>query len=137
MCGSSGTGILSLPLLSRSRPPACRTRQPSCSPRTKGEGGAVDPAVSQAKFDRDVAHLLPESNNFVRENGWEFQEHTWPLLRVVLTHPTSKRAVGFRFTFDEWDDLPPSLSLYDPTTGVELGWDKWPQGGWNAGNVHP
>lgn len=97
----------------------------------------MDPAVSRRKFDREVALFDPKNADALQLDGWELLEATWPALRVVFTHPKTRRRVGFKFTFDGWDQSPPSLGLFDPEGGGELPWEKWPQGGWSVGNSHP
>jgi hypothetical protein len=97
----------------------------------------VDPAVSERKFNRELETLRGDASGFVAAGGWEIVSATFPGLSVIFPHPRSKRRVGFGFQFDCWDEQPPSLALFDPETKAELAWDKWPQGGWSAGNAHP
>jgi len=97
----------------------------------------VDPAVSQRKFDREIELLQGDASRIVKEVGWEITAVSFPELAVIFTHPRSNRRVGFRFYCDGWDEQPPSLSLFDPETKIELPWDKWPQGTWSVGNPHP
>lgn len=96
----------------------------------------MDPAVSKLKFSREVDDLR-ESAAVAFAGDGEIRAAEWPVLSLVFTHRRSRRAVGFHFRFDEWDDLPPSLLLFDPATGVELPWASWPLGGWSAGDHHP
>ena len=97
----------------------------------------MDPAVSRVKFEREAVELRPAANQLVLHEGWEYQEIAFPVVKVVFTHPTSRRAVGFRFHFDKWDAEPPSLALYDPKAGEDLPWSEWPQGGWAVQGSHP
>src|SRR5262245_52806576 len=97
----------------------------------------MDPAVSQRKFNREIELLRGETHTIVQAAGWEIAEATYPFLAVIFTHPRSQRRVGFRFLCDDWDELPPSLALFDPKAKTELEWAQWPQGGWNAGHPHP
>lgn len=97
----------------------------------------MDPEVSKLKFAREQEAIAAASSDFAKSRGWELLPSDYPLIRVVLTHPRSKRRVGFRFLCDGWDEQPPSLSLFDPDTDAELPWERWPQGGWAAGNPHP
>ena len=61
----------------------------------------------------------------------------YPILAVVLPHPKTNRRLGFRFLCDDWDDQPPSLTLFDPATPKEeLPWAKWPKAGWDVGDRH-
>jgi hypothetical protein len=97
----------------------------------------VDVEVSKLKFNREKDLLLGEGKDFVAAQGWEIIEFEYPILAVILTHPKNKRRLGFRFLCDDWDDQPPSLSLFDPASPkVELPWAKWPQKGWNVGDRH-
>lgn len=109
--------------------------------------------VSRLKFAREMARLA-EAGTFVRTRGWEVVRAEYPLLEVVFSHSRSGRRIGFRFSFDGWDQEPPSLVLFEPAPknhgagigdGVATGkpatmrilpWSKWPQTGWNAGE-HP
>jgi hypothetical protein len=97
----------------------------------------VDPAVSRRKFDRELELIRTQAAGFVEAAAWKLIDTTYPILAVAFTHPRSKRCVGFRFLCDDWDELPPSLSLFDLETGEELPWEKWPQQGWSVGNPHP
>jgi hypothetical protein len=97
----------------------------------------MDPAVSEMKFSRELEILCDVARAFVAAGGWEIAIARFPQLSTVFTHPRSKRRVGFGFRFDSWDEQPPSLALFDPKTKAELPWDRWPQGGWSAGNAHP
>jgi len=97
----------------------------------------VDPAVSERKFNRELELLRGDASGFVTAGGWEIASATFPGLSVIFPHPRSKRRVGFGFQFASWDELPPSLALFDPETKAELPWDKWPQGAWAVGNPHP
>lgn len=95
----------------------------------------MDPAVSKLKFDRDADGLRGIAP--VLAGGWDIRLAEWPTLTLLFKHPRSQRTVGFTFRCDEWDDLPPSLNLFDPDTGQDLPWGRWPQGVWSVGNPHP
>jgi hypothetical protein len=97
----------------------------------------VDAEVSRLKFGREVEYIRTHASDFVAGMNWEVARAEHPVFSVVFAHPKTGRRVEFRFTCDDWDDLPPSLSLFDPDTGDELGWDRWPQQGWSAGPTHP
>lgn len=97
----------------------------------------MDAAVSRKKFERDAAPFAPGAAEPLCFDGWKVQDVTWPTFSVVFTHPKSRRPVGFRFLFENWDQEAPSLGLYDPATGETLPWEKWPQGAWSVGNPHP
>jgi len=91
--------------------------------------------VSEKKFHRELDVL--RSYNGVAAVASEIVAARFPELRMVFIHPSSRRRVGFQFQFDDWDQQPPSLALFDPETNSTLVWEKWPQGGWHAGNPHP
>jgi hypothetical protein len=95
----------------------------------------MDPTVSKLKFDRELDGLRAFAP--VVGDPWNIRSAEWPSLHISFRHPRSQRSVGFAFAFDEWDDLPPSLALFDPETGATLSWDRWPQGSWSAANAHP
>ncbi len=97
----------------------------------------MDTEVSKLKFNQEKEILLGEAKDFVAAQGWEIIEVEYPILAVVLTHATNKRRLGFRFLCDNWDDQPPSLSLFDPATpDQELPWARWPKEGWNVADRH-
>jgi hypothetical protein len=97
----------------------------------------VDIEVSKLKFDREKEMLLGSAKAFADANGWEIVQLEYPILSVLFTNATTKRRLGFRFQCDQWDDLPPSLTLFEPTSPQqELPWDKWPKAGWNAAASH-
>jgi hypothetical protein len=97
----------------------------------------MDPAVSKRKFEREIESLRCQASGFVESAGWEVLEATYPILAVVFPHPRTQRRVGFRFSADDWDEIPPSLVLFDPGSGDELSWLNWPKGGWSAHESHP
>lgn len=99
----------------------------------------MDPAVSRAKFDRAVAEVKTTAAPFVEAHGWEVLSTDYPVFEVVFTHPASQRRVGFRFSFDNWNQTAPSLELFDPDQDGRppLPWEKWPRKGWAAGATHP
>jgi hypothetical protein len=97
----------------------------------------VDAEVSRRKFAKEMSAMRNEAASLVARLGWEVVTAEYPVFAVTFTHPRTKRRVGFRFQFDNWDEQPPSLSLFDPDNGAELPWEKWPQGTWAVGNPHP
>ena len=82
----------------------------------------VDPAVSRAKFDREVAdHLTFEAD--YRARGWFLVKAQWPVVVVVLASkktipPAIVTAVHFDYT--NYDAEPPSVRLVDPFSGRPL-----------------
>jgi hypothetical protein len=97
----------------------------------------VDIEVSKLKFNREKEMLLGPGKEFADANGWEIVQLEYPVLSFVFTRPTGNRRLGFRFQCDQWDELPPSLTLFDPSSPKEeLTWEKWPKNGWNAAASH-
>ena len=97
----------------------------------------MDKAVSIRKFDRAVQSLNNQAALFVGERGWSVVAAVYPLLSVVFKHPRSGREIGFRFNCEDWDELPPSLTLHDPECGQELRWEDWPREAWSVLDCHP
>ena len=98
----------------------------------------MDKAVSRRKFEAEVGALqTDEAAGFVCAKGWRLVSTTYPILAVVLRHRCSGREIEFRFACDDWDDLPPSLSLHDPDDGRELPWAEWPKEEWVVHESHP
>ncbi|MYB45883.1 MAG: DUF2604 domain-containing protein [Acidimicrobiia bacterium] len=95
-----------------------------------GVGGAmastvsqyVDPAVSRAKFDREVAEFLTLDADY-RARGWFLVKAEWPLATVLLVSKrTSPPAIvtTVRFDYTNYDVEPPSVRLVDPFSGRPL-----------------
>lgn len=93
----------------------------------------MDSEVSRRKYERDLEQI----RTVAAANGWEIAKAEYPILDVVLTHPRSKRRVGFHFVCDDWNEQAPSLILFDPEFKSQFGWDQWPQGGWSVHADHP
>ena len=97
----------------------------------------MDIEVSKLKFNQEKELLLGEAKDFVAARGWDIGEFEYPVLAVILPHPKANRRLGFRFLCDDWDDQPPSLTLFDPATPKEeLPWAKWPRAGWEVFERH-
>ena len=97
----------------------------------------MDRTVSIRKFEAEIWALQTEAAGYVSAKGWKIVESTYPVLAVILRHSRSTREIEFRFTCDEWDELPPSLSLCHPNGGGELTWEEWPKDGWGrTSNSH-
>ena len=97
----------------------------------------MDRTVSLKKFNSAVQSLLTDAGLYIADQEWNVIAATYPTLAVVFRHPRSRRKVEFRFHCNDWDELPPSLSLHDPENGQELPWSAWPQGVWSVLNSHP
>ena len=79
----------------------------------------VDPAVSRAKFDREITDFRSIEADY-RARGWFLVKAHWPVAVVVLasnktTPPTIVTAVQFDYT--NYDAEPPSVRLIDPFSG--------------------
>ena len=79
----------------------------------------VDPAVSRAKFDREITDFLSFEADY-RARGWFLVKAHWPVAVVVLASkktipPAIVTAVQFDYT--NYDAEPPSVRLIDPFSG--------------------
>ena len=79
----------------------------------------VDPPVSRAKFDREIAEYLSFEADY-RARGWFLLEAAWPEAVVLLASkktspPTIVTAV--RFDYTNYDAEPPSVRFIDPFSG--------------------
>ena len=97
----------------------------------------MDKAVSHRKFKSEIRSLETEVTTYVSIKGWRLVSTIYPTLAVVLRHVRSHREIEFRFVCDDWDELPPSLTLHDPEDGRELPWAEWPKGVWSVHESHP
>ena len=97
----------------------------------------MDKAVSLRKFETEILSLKNEGSAYVHAKGWNLTCAEFPMLAVVLKHRRTGREIEFRFKCDNWDELPPSLSLHDPKDGRELRWDEWPKNAWSVHKTHP
>ena len=97
----------------------------------------MDRAVSLRKFDAELRLLSIGAAAYVTAKRWRIISTDYPTLAVALRHSRSSREIEFRFTCDNWDEAPPSLTLHALDDGHELPWDEWPKGGWHALNKHP
>ncbi len=80
----------------------------------------VDPEVSRSKFDREVAEYRALESEY-RKRGWFLLDATFPRVVVVMGAPQLKPAAivtGVEFDFTNYDQLPPSVRLVNPFTGV-------------------
>ena len=83
---------------------------------------SVDPVVSRAKFDHEIAEYLVLEADY-RARGWFLVKADWPLVIVLLASkktspPTIVTAVQFDYT--NYDAEPPSVLLVDPFSGRPL-----------------
>ena len=79
----------------------------------------VDPAVSRAKFDREIADYRSVAADY-RARGWFLVETDWPVAVVVLASNKTKPptiVTAARFDYTNYDVEPPSVRLIDPFSG--------------------
>jgi hypothetical protein len=79
----------------------------------------VDPHVSRAKFDREIAEYQQLERDY-RRRGWLLLKAEFPSVLVVLAAPqlTPPAVVtGVAFDYTNYDMQPPSVCLVDPFTG--------------------
>lgn len=82
----------------------------------------VDPAVSRAKFDREIARYHQVAAD-CRRRGWWLLDATFPDVLVAFVAPQVRpRPLVFavRINFDNYDLWAPSVRLVDPFTGAPL-----------------
>ena len=99
--------------------------------RRRGRG--VDKMVSRKKFEAEILSLNTDTVAYAAAKGWKIISTDYPTLALALRHPRSLREVEFHFACDDWDEIPPSLSLHDAEGGRELPWAEWPKGDWPVG----
>jgi hypothetical protein len=83
-----------------------------------GSPQAVDPRVSQAKFDREIAQYRALAQEHSRR-GWWLIDAEFPKVFVVFATPKLKPPAvvfGAMLDFTDYDFQPPSVRLVDPFT---------------------
>ncbi|WP_299429004.1 putative metal-binding protein [uncultured Meiothermus sp.] len=78
----------------------------------------VDPAVSRAKFERELSNCLEQQDHLIRRGIWIVKSE-FPEVFVVFGTPNMTPAValfGAIIDFSEYDLLPPSVRLVNPFT---------------------
>jgi hypothetical protein len=89
---------------------------------------AADPAVSRAKFNREVAEFRSVETDY-RRRGWFLVDAEFPRVLVVLAAPQLKPApivTGVLFDYSDYDLRPPSVHLVDPFTAEPYRADELP-----------
>ena len=79
----------------------------------------VDPVVSRAKFDREIAEYLDIETDY-RVRGWFLVKAEWPVAIFLLASKrTSPPAIvtAVQFDYTNYDVEPPSVRLVDPFSG--------------------
>jgi hypothetical protein len=112
-------------------PGAVTPATPACLPSaTAAEAEIlVDPAVSRAKFDREVDRYRDVAVD-CRRRGWWLLDATFPNVLVSFVAPQLRpRPVVFsvRINFENYDLWAPSVRLVDPFTGTLLRAREIPQ----------
>lgn len=89
---------------------------------------AVDPAVSQAKFDREIGEFRRLAADY-RARGWFLAEAEFPRAVVVLSAPQLQPApiiAALEFDYTDYDLSPPSVRMINPFTGVPYSMSQLP-----------
>ena len=79
----------------------------------------VDPEVSRAKFDREIADFRSIEADY-RARGWFLVEADWPVVRVILASKKTRPpaiVIAVQFDYTNYDAEPPSVRLIDPFSG--------------------
>ena len=79
----------------------------------------VDPAVSRAKFDREITDYLSFEADY-RARGWFLAKAHWPVVVVILASNKTRPpaiVVAVQFDYTNYDAEPPSVRLIDPFSG--------------------
>lgn len=79
----------------------------------------VDPNVSRAKFDREIAEYRELAEQY-RRRGWFLVHAEFPAVLVVLATTKTKPAavvMGVAFDYSNYDAAPPSVRIVNPFSG--------------------
>jgi hypothetical protein len=88
----------------------------------------VDPAVSRAKFDREIAEYHKLGDQYI-ERGWWMVKAEFPDVFVVFGTPNVKPpsvVFGALLNFQNYDLWPPSVRLVNPFTQKPYSWAELP-----------
>lgn len=80
---------------------------------------SVDPAVSRAKFERQIANFRDLEVDYARR-GWFLTRAEFPHVSVLLGAPQlqpTPLVTGVRFDYSDYDLQPPSVKLVNPFSG--------------------
>jgi len=89
----------------------------------------VDPAVSRAKFERELAEY-GKSARERREQGWWILSAEFPNVLVAFAVPHVRPvavALGALINFDNYDLWAPSVRIVNPFTGIPYKFKETPQ----------
>jgi hypothetical protein len=70
----------------------------------------VHPAASKALVEQEVSTL---SDALAKRRGWIFHSIAFPMIDCSFTAP-GRTALRLRLHCDNWNDLPPAVSLHSP-----------------------
>ena len=79
----------------------------------------VDPAVSCAKFDREITDFRAIEADY-RTRGWFLVKAHWPVAVVVLASKKTRPpaiVAAVQFDYTNYDAAPPSVRFIDPFSG--------------------
>lgn len=82
----------------------------------------VDPAVTRAKFDRELADFRARQGMF-RARGWWLLSAEFPVIEIAFATPNCPLpfvALAARIDFTNYDLWPPSVTLIEPFSGRPL-----------------
>jgi hypothetical protein len=79
----------------------------------------IDPAVSRAKFDREVAAYHEQAATY-RARGWLLLDTTYPHVLIAFAKEGRPPMIvfGAQIDFTNYDFWPPSVVLVDPLSGT-------------------
>lgn len=89
----------------------------------------VDPAITRAKFDREIEALLQRRAEEQRR-GWFIMDTTFPKVFVVFASPILRPTpllFGVDLDFTDYDLMPPSVRLVNPFTREPHTNQTWPR----------
>jgi len=89
-------------------------------------------AASRALFQEDVQNF---STELARRRGWQFYSIDYPLIDCLFAS-AGRTALRLRLTCDNWNDLPPAISLLGVDGSVLATLPPNPTGVFNSG-PHP
>jgi len=94
----------------------------------------MHPEVSRQRFQEHVKRIAGNPD-LLLDRGLLVLTSCCPVLTIAARHRATGKVRVFRFSFDDWDDLPPSLVLIDAETAQELPGNLWPTD--NQSHWHP
>ena len=89
---------------------------------------SVDPVVSRAKFERQIANFREQEADYARR-GWFLTRATFPLVSVLLAAPQLQPTpviTAVTFDYSDYDLQPPSVKLVNPFTREPWASDQLP-----------